>query len=108
MDWWGPGRAVFFDPRGGTHFDGRWKWPERVSRASAGGIASADAGAGAGSGKRLAEAPTDHRVESLMETNRLRGVSPDGWTASACWEREGDIPDEVSFEAWEAMCEGET
>ena len=27
MDWWGPGRAVFFDPRGGTHFEGGWQWP---------------------------------------------------------------------------------
>jgi len=25
VEWWGQGRPVFFDPRGGTHFDGRWQ-----------------------------------------------------------------------------------
>ena len=25
VEWWGDGRPVFFDPRGGTHFDGRWR-----------------------------------------------------------------------------------
>ena len=34
MDWWGPGRPVFFDPRGGTHFDGRWKAPEEAREGS--------------------------------------------------------------------------
>ena len=29
VDWWGRGRPVFFDPRGGTHFDGRWQAPRR-------------------------------------------------------------------------------
>jgi hypothetical protein len=29
VEWWGTGRPVFFDPRGGTHFDGSWKPPER-------------------------------------------------------------------------------
>jgi hypothetical protein len=25
VEWWGEGRPAFFDPRGGTHFEGRWK-----------------------------------------------------------------------------------
>jgi len=25
VEWWGQGRPVFFDPRGGTHFEGRWQ-----------------------------------------------------------------------------------
>jgi hypothetical protein len=28
VEWWGTGRPVFVDPRGGTHFDGRWTAPE--------------------------------------------------------------------------------
>ena len=77
VGWWGPGRAVFFDPRGGFHFDGRWKQPE------------------------LGE----HPVEELVEQNRLRGVSPDGWTAGVRWKREDDIPDQIYFRALEAMDE---
>jgi len=77
VGWWGPGRAVFFDPRGGTHFDGRWQQPE------------------------LGE----HPVEALVEQNRLRGVSPDGWTAGVRWKREDDIPEQIYFRALEAMNE---
>ena len=75
VEWWGEGRPVFFDPRGGTHFDGRWKPPE------------------------LPERP----VEVLLEQNRRRGAAPDGWTAGARWKREADIPDEVYFRAMEAL-----
>ncbi len=28
VGWWGTGRPVFYDPRGGTHFEGRWQPPE--------------------------------------------------------------------------------
>jgi hypothetical protein len=31
VGWWGAGRPVFYDPRGGTHFEGR----ERVQRREA-------------------------------------------------------------------------
>jgi hypothetical protein len=64
VGWWGQGRPVFQDPRGGTHFDGRWRAPE------------------------LPEAP----VARLLEDNSRRGVRPHGWTASARWEREWDVP----------------
>ncbi|MCJ7630332.1 MAG: HNH endonuclease, partial [Longimicrobiales bacterium] len=65
VDWWGPGRPVFFDARGGTHFDGRWTPPDV--------------------GKRP--------VAALIEQNHLRGARPDGWTAGARWKREADIPE---------------
>jgi hypothetical protein len=77
IDWWGEGSAVFFDPRGGTHFEGRWTWP------------------------KLEERP----AEALVEQNRLRGVRPDGWTAGSRWKREADIPDRVYFQATEALHE---
>ena len=77
MSWWGEGRPVFFDARGGIHFDGRWSPPE------------------------LPERP----VEVLVERNRLAGVSPDGWTAGARWNREADIPERVLFGAFEALAE---
>jgi hypothetical protein len=77
VQWWGEGRPVFFDPRGGTHFDGRWRAPE------------------------LQESP----VLSLMEENRHRGADPDGWTAASRWKREADIPDRIYFRAVEALSE---
>ncbi|MFV2007959.1 MAG: hypothetical protein ACC667_10950, partial [Longimicrobiales bacterium] len=66
---------AFFDPRGGTHFDGRWKPPE------------------------LPERP----VEALLEQNRQNGAIPDGWTAGARWKREVDIPNEVYLRAVDAI-----
>jgi len=75
MDWWGEGRPVFYDPRGGTHFDGRWKAPKLEG----------------------------DLVEALLEDNRSRGVEPDGWALGARWKREADIPDEVYFAALEAV-----
>ena len=73
--WWGEGRPVFIDPRGGEHYDGRWKPPATGSRP----------------------------VETLIAENRSRRVDPDGWTASGRWRREGDVPDEVLFGAMEAL-----
>ena len=75
VGWWGTGRPVFTDPRGGTHFEGRWQPPE------------------------LPERP----VAALIQQNRFAGADPGAWTASAQWEREGDIPDDVYFRACEAM-----
>ena len=75
VEWWGKGRPVFHDPRGGTHFDGRWKPPE------------------------LPERP----VAALVRENTLRGVEPDASKLGARWERESDIPDAVYFRALEAL-----
>jgi hypothetical protein len=75
-DWWGPGRAVFYDPRGGAHSDGSWHPP------------------------RLEE---ENPVEALIEDTRARGADPDGWTAAARWKRQADIPDRVFFRALEAL-----
>jgi hypothetical protein len=77
VDWWGEGRPVFFDPRGGVHYDGRWRPPE-VGEAAA---------------------------EALVEENRRRGVRPDGWTAGARWEREADIPTDKLLRATEILGE---
>jgi hypothetical protein len=77
VDWWGAGRAVFFDPRGGMHFDGGWTWPELE----------------------------DRPVEALVAENERLGVKPDAWTAGARWKREDDIPDEIYFPALEALGE---
>ncbi len=70
--WWGAGRAVFVDPRGGEHFDGGWTPP--------------------GSGN----------ADELVDGNRRRGVEPDWRTAGARWKRIEDVPDEVWFKALEA------
>jgi len=92
VDWWGLGRAVFFDPRGGTHFDGRWHASERKTRKSL-----------------AAEGPIPELEKdlaaALIEENQAQGVIPDGWTASARWKREVDIPDPIFFQALEAMDE---
>lgn len=75
VQWWGAGRPVFFDPRGGTHFDGGWE-PPRI--------------------------PADP-VAALIDLNGARGARPDGWTASARWERESYIPDAVRLRFDEAV-----
>jgi len=51
----------------------------------------------------LVEGRSEDPVEVLVEENRARGVKPDGWTASARWKREADIPDDVYFRALEAV-----
>ncbi len=76
LDWWGEGRPVFIDPRGGFHYDGRWQPPE------------------------LGDDP----AEALVEGNRRRGVDPDYWTAGARWERGGMIPEEVYYRGVEMLC----
>ncbi len=70
--WWGPGRAVFVDPRGGEHFDGGWTPPDSGN------------------------------VDALVDANRRRGVEPDWRAAGARWKRIEDVPDEVWFKALEA------
>jgi len=75
VDWWGEGRPVFSNSRGGVHCEGRWEAPEL--------------------GEEL--------VEALVEENRQRGVKPDGWALGARWKREEDIPDTVYFSAMEAL-----
>ena len=92
VDWWGPGRAVFFDPRGGTHFDGRWQAPERTTRKGLAAEAS------------IPEPPGD-MAAALIAENLARGTSPDGWTASTRWKREADIPSTIYFRALEAVDE---
>ena len=76
--WWGEGRPVFLDARGGEHSDGRCAPPRTLG----------------------------DPVQSLVERNRAAGPRPDGWTAGARWKRETDIPDAVYFGALEAMGQG--
>ena len=67
----GEGRPIFFDPRGHAQYDGRWKEP--VLR--------------------------DDPVEALRAEHARLGIEPDPWSASARWERESNIPDEVYLAA---------
>jgi hypothetical protein len=39
----------------------------------------------------------------MIQGNAFAGARPCGWTASASWEREVDIPDEVYFKASESV-----
>jgi hypothetical protein len=64
-------RAVFFDPRGRIHHEGKGRAPEL---------------------------PADV-LEALMAENARLGIEPHAWTPSARWEREREIPDEVYFRA---------
>jgi hypothetical protein len=111
VDWWGPGRAVFYDPRGRIHFEGRWQWPAGAPEEdSASGPSRSLMEAGERPGEGPAENPVaadESLVETLVEENRLRGVEPDGWTANARWKREDDIPNEIYFRALEAMYDDE-
>jgi len=75
IEWWKPGRPAFRDPRGSVHY---------------------------GNGRQADPAEGRGRLSKLIEANRARSVDPDGWTASARWKREADIPDEIFFGALEA------
>jgi hypothetical protein len=94
VEWWGEGRPVFFDPWGGTLFDGRWTPPPRP-----------EAPTHPSQPPQRPEPPQapEQPVEALVTENRRRGVTPDGWTASALWKRPEDIPDDVYFRALEAL-----
>jgi len=78
--WADPGHPEFIDPRGGSHYDGRWRAPELAP-----GLLAGAEGA-----------------EALIAANRERGTDPGPTAASARWKRERDIPDEVYFRALEA------
>jgi len=106
MDWWGEGRPVFFDPRGGTHFDGRWKPPAERHQGEASQAEARESEARESEARESSQPepqPEPDRAAVLVEENRRRGVEPDGWTASARWKREADIPDPVYFRALEAL-----
>lgn len=72
--WWG-NTAVFVDPRGGEHVEGR---------------------------RRTPQLPAD-AVSALARGNMRRGVHPHSMTAGARWRRESDIPEEVWRRASEAV-----
>jgi len=115
VTWWGEGRPAFFDPRGGTHFEGRWKPPKLPERALeamiednlhgatarpttapdvAGSCAPAPDGATASAAKPGGTTPG---------TAKPAPAAPDGATAGARWKHEADIPDEIYFRALEAI-----
>jgi hypothetical protein len=117
VGWWGSGRPVFFDPRGGTHFEGGWQPREKPLKKPTQGVLqeppheplrrpSQDF---LPRGPRLlptkpgSDDPEETLVAALIEENQRRGVRPDGRTAGARWEREDDIPDRVYFRAVEAL-----
>jgi len=105
VTWWGEGRPAFFDPRGGTHFEGRWqppKLPERAleamiednARAAAAGVGEESGGAAASAAE--SSGPTPGAAKPAP-------AAPDGATAGARWKHEADIPDEIYFRALEAI-----
>ncbi len=83
--WAGAGHPEFIDPRGGSHYEGRWQAPQLP----------ADVGAAVAAGGH-------RRTRELAEGNRERGHDPGPDTASARWKDERDIPDGVYFRALEA------
>ena len=90
VGWWGRGRPVFFDLRGGTRFDGRWRPGEDAEAES----------------RREGASGGDELVAALIQANQSRGVEPNATTASTRWKREEDIPDPVYFRALEGVWGG--
>jgi hypothetical protein len=87
--WQSRGNPLFIDPRGGLHFNGRWRLPAMV-----------------GAEDKGIDADVDTAVETLrLDNQAVNGAHPDGWTCSARWKRERDIPSEVFFPAIEALGE---
>jgi hypothetical protein len=95
VEWWGPGRPVFIDPRGGTHFDGRWR-PRRPEGVPTGGRSASDVVGGP-------VAVSAASADILVDGNHLLGIDPDHRTAGARWKRIEDVPDEVLCRAMEAV-----
>jgi hypothetical protein len=95
VDWWGEGKPVFYDPRGGVHCEVRWEAPD----------VGHDLVKAQNLGEELMKAPDsgEKLVETLVRKNRQRGVEPDPWTLGARWKREEDIPDSVYYSAMEAL-----
>ena len=105
VDWWGEGRPVFYDPRGGVHCEVRWEAPARgeaLPKAHGLGEELAD---GSDPGKGWAETHDQggRMVKTLIQENQQRGVEPDPWALGPRWKREEDIPDSVYFGAMEAL-----
>jgi hypothetical protein len=117
--WWGEGRAVFVDPRGGEHFEGGWR-PPAPDRTSTPGPAAepertaepdpaAEPNPAAAPHPNPASAPANDRnpgldpVAALLADHRRLGIQPDARTAGARWKRERDVPDGVWARALEAL-----
>jgi len=136
VEWWGPGRPAFRSPRGWIEFEGGWREPgsegrkdvsaatsdldsrgakrsEWMFRETAEGSAGETSGGAAESSEGAvetsegaAETEITDLATALVQANEALGISPDGWTPSARWEREVDIPDDVLERADEAILEG--
>ena len=120
VTWWGEGRPAFFDPRGGTHFEGRWQPPQLPERAleamieeNLRGVAESGpsaSGRGAPDGATASAAESSGPAASAAKSGATTPgaeepapAAPDGSTAGALWKREADIPDEIYFRALEAI-----
>jgi len=100
VDWWGEGRPVFFDPRGGTHFEGRWTPPELEGEPVE---VEVNDGHPVEASRGDSLALNGDPVETLERDNR--SAQPDWRTAGARWKRLEDIPDDVLFRFMEGMDE---
>jgi len=60
----------------------------------------------AGTFEKAAEGEFADLATALVQANEALGIIPDGWTPSARWKREVDIPEEVQGRADEAILEG--
>lgn len=56
--------------------------------------------------ERVEEEETADLATARVQANEALGVSPGGWTPSARWKKEVDIPEEVLGRANEAVLEG--
>lgn len=103
VEWWGPGRPAFRSPRGWLEFEGGWREPGSGGRKD---VAAATSERVAETSERVAGEETADLATALVRANEALGVRPDGWTPSARWKREVDIPEEVVGRADEAILEG--
>jgi hypothetical protein len=105
VDWWGEGKPVFYDPRGGVHCEVRWEAPARGEALRKAQDLGEELSEGPDPGEDLVGAPDlgEKLVKTLVDENRQRGVEPDPWALGARWKREEDIPDSVYFGAMEAL-----
>ena len=101
VEWWGPGRPAFRSPRGWIEFEGGWREPGSGGRDSGG-----RKDVSAATSERAGGRDEVNLATAMVQANEALGVIPDGWTPSARWKREVDIPEEVLGRAAEAILEG--
>ncbi|MEX2526008.1 MAG: HNH endonuclease signature motif containing protein [Gemmatimonadota bacterium] len=100
LEWWGRGRPVFYDPRGGMHFDGRFAQVRDAEKAAVEAAATTEATRRAAVEAVIEAAPGGPSDPGPAPETQ---PAPGPLTAGSRWRSEWDIPEALRLRAIEAM-----